>query len=167
MLALRPRDTPQRGTGSHRSKLCTQSTQRNRDTEEPDVLVALVRVCGGAVRVTCGSTRRLKPPIAPYPAANVVSSCFIRLRPSWPPHVWRGRSPARCQNGPQSRRRPLSVISDNGPISQESCSSVPQVPLPEKAGHSGWPTVCCEIGRTIGQPKQEGFWEVQVGNALQ
>jgi len=33
--------------------------QRNRDTEEPDVFIALVRVCGGAVRVTCGSTRSL------------------------------------------------------------------------------------------------------------
>jgi hypothetical protein len=33
--------------------------QRNRDAEEPDVLSALVRVCGGAVRVTCGSTRKI------------------------------------------------------------------------------------------------------------
>jgi hypothetical protein len=36
---------------------------------------------------------------------------------------------------PRSRRRPLSVISDNGPISQESCGSVSQALLPEKAGH--------------------------------
>jgi len=33
--------------------------QQNCDAEEPDVLIALVRVCGGAVRVTCGSTRNL------------------------------------------------------------------------------------------------------------
>jgi hypothetical protein len=38
---------------------CTPSMQRNRDAEEPDVLIALVRVCGGAVRVNCGSTRNM------------------------------------------------------------------------------------------------------------
>jgi hypothetical protein len=39
-------------------------TQRSRDTEEPDVFIALVRVCGGAVRVTCGSTRNRSPFLA-------------------------------------------------------------------------------------------------------
>jgi hypothetical protein len=31
-------------------------------TEEPDALIAHVRVCGGAGRVTTGSTRKIVPP---------------------------------------------------------------------------------------------------------